>query len=178
MKSKVMPKVSGIGCWLPREPSRAAFLLARAVTVTIFLAILIALVWRVRKSSDPADWLRVGFLILAWFWLLSPTQNPWYWTWALPLVMFAHSRAWLAVSGLVMVYYLRFWLTYHWPEQPVAGTAYCGAAFFDFVVTWFEYGPWLLCLVGEAVWRRAARSQPAPTIDSSSQQLLKEDSTP
>jgi hypothetical protein len=142
-----------VGHWLPAEPARAAFLLARVLTTTVFLAILIALVWRVRKSSDPADWLRVGFLILAWLWLLSPTQNPWYWTWALPLVMFARGRAWLAVSGLVMVYYLRFWLTAHWPEQGVAGTSYSGAAFFDLVVTWFEYGPWLLCLLGEAVCR-------------------------
>jgi hypothetical protein len=64
------------GNWLPAEPSRGAFLLARAVTLTIFLVILIALVWRVRASSDSAAWLRVGFLVLAWFWLLSPTQNP------------------------------------------------------------------------------------------------------
>ena len=35
----------------------------------------------------------VAFLVLAWFWLLSPTQNPWYWTWALPLVMRSSSAA-------------------------------------------------------------------------------------
>jgi len=146
--------------WLPGEPVQAAFLLARVLTVTVFLAILFTLVWRVWKSSNTADWLRVGFFVLAWLWLLSPTQNPWYWTWALPLVMFARSRIWLAVSGLVMVYYLRFWLTAHWPEQPVAGTSSSGAAFFDLVVTWFEYGPWLLCLLGEAIWRGRSDRDP------------------
>ena len=94
------------------------------------------------------------FLTIAWFWLLCPTQNPWYWTWALPLLPMARSRVWLAMSGLVLLYYLRFWLSYHWPEQPVLGTPYAGIAFFDFVVTWIEYGPWFLCLAIAACFRR------------------------
>lgn len=142
---------------LGADPSRAAFQAARLLTAFVFIVLLAMLVWRVRHSPDPATWLRGAFLILAGSWLLSPTQNPWYWIWALPLVAFAHCKAWLAVSGLVMVYYLRFWLTHRWPDTPVPGSRYAGAEYFDFVVTWLEYGPWLLCLSCEAVWRRFGR---------------------
>jgi len=135
--------------WLPVDKAGAAFFLTRALTGSVFVLIGALLVWRVRSSDDPAAWLRVAFLTLAWLWLLSPTQNPWYWTWALPLVMFGGSRAWLAVSGLVVVYYLRFWLIYHWPDPPLLGTPYAGRAFFDFVVTWIEFGPWFLWLAWE-----------------------------
>ena len=142
--------LSTLPTWLPVGETKAAFHLARALTGSVFVFIVALLLWRARSSDDPATWLRVAFLTLAWFWLLSPTQNPWYWTWALPLVMFAGSRAWLAVSGLTMIYYLRFWLSYHWPEEPLLGTPYAGAALFDLVVTWIEFGPWLLWLAWEA----------------------------
>ena len=59
----------------------------------------------------------------------------WYWTWALPLLPLARSRVWLAMSGLVLVYYLRFWLRCHFPDTPVLGIAYRGGVFFDLVVT-------------------------------------------
>ena len=88
--------------------------------------------------------------------LLSPTQNPWYWTWALPLVPFVRGRAWLALSSLVLFYYLRFWLRYHFETTPVLGTRYPGVPFFDLVVTWFEYGPWLLWLTVSAALRGGA----------------------
>jgi hypothetical protein len=87
-------------------------------------------------------------------------------TWALPLVMFARSKAWLAVSGLVMVYYLRFWLAYQWPDQPVLGTRYSGAAFFDLVVTWIEYGPWLVWLSWGTARRRAAPPEMSAAVNS------------
>ncbi|MFO7907387.1 MAG: hypothetical protein R6U98_32365, partial [Pirellulaceae bacterium] len=144
------PVLSILSSRLAVSDSEAAFVLTRLITGAVFVLIGGVLLWKARASDDPAAWLRVAFLTLAWLWLLSPTQNPWYWTWALPLVMFGGSRAWLAVSGLVMIYYLRFWLVYHWPEQPLLGTPYAGAAFFDFVVTWIEFGPWFLWLAWEA----------------------------
>lgn len=137
--------------------SRTPFLLARLMTGIVFVVIVAWLPWRVRSVVDPASWLAAAFLIIAWFWLLSPTQNPWYWTWALPLVMFARSRAWLALSGLALAYYLRFWFSYHWPDRTVLGTPYAGAVFFDFVVTWFEFGPWFLWLAYESLRRWACR---------------------
>jgi hypothetical protein len=72
----------------------------------------------------------------------------------LPLLAFARSRVWWWTSGVLLVYYLRFWFSYQYSDTPVAGTPYVGAAFFDYVVTWFEFGPWLACLILAHAWRR------------------------
>lgn len=131
--------------------AQAPFLFTRALTSAIFLLVALAIAWRF-SASNPAGSGNVSrlaegvFLTLAWFWLLCPTQNPWYWTWALPLLPFVRSRLWVAVSGLTMLYYLRFWLLYHYPSSTVFGSPYHGATFFDFVVTWIEFGPWFVCL--------------------------------
>jgi hypothetical protein len=130
------------------------FLFARAITAFAFLSLAIWFAWQAAQANDAASFCNAGFLTLAWFWLLCPTQNPWYWTWALPLLPFARSRVWLAVSGLAMLYYFRFWLSYHFPDTSVLGTGYTGATFFDLVVTWIEYGPWFICLATTMYWRR------------------------
>ena len=106
-----------------------------------------------RANSAKNGSRRVATLTVAWFWLLQPTANPWYWTWALPLLPFARNRAWFALSGLAFLYYLRFWLTYHFPDTPVLGTRYTGPTFFDYVVTWLEFAPWFAWLALET--RRA-----------------------
>ncbi|GAB4133760.1 MAG: hypothetical protein Kow0040_16520 [Thermogutta sp.] len=152
-KERYVAAVAGL---LGRPESEIPFLTARLITMTAFLAILTVLTYRVRTSEIPAQWLRAAFLIIAWFWLLSPTQNPWYWLWALPLVMFARSRAWWALAGFVIVYYLRFWFTFHWADQPVLDTPYTGSVFFDFTVTWLEYAPWFLWLAWDALRGNAA----------------------
>jgi len=136
------------------DRAAAAFLLARGLTTILFLGLVGCWTLQTYRHADAATWLSAAFLVLAWFWLLSPTQNPWYWTWALPLVAFARSRTWLLVSGVLPAYYLRFWLTYHWPLQSVAGTPYHGSLFFDFVVTWLEFAPILGLLLLEWSVRR------------------------
>jgi len=135
---------------LEMSPSAFAFLVTRMLTGIVFVVLALALAWRGSACVAPCKWCEVAFLTLAWFWLLSPTQNPWYWTWALPLVPFARGRAWLALSGLALLYYLRFWLSYHWPGSTVLASGYRGERFFDFVVTWIEFGPWFLWLAAEA----------------------------
>lgn len=150
--------------WLDVPETEAPFLCARAITLAIFLVAACWFAWRAAQSRDIEAFCEAGFLTLAWFWLLCPTQNPWYWTWALPLLPFARSRVWLAVSGLALPYYLRFWLSYHWPDTPVLDTGYSGATFFDFIVTWIEYAPWLVLLAisrvlpGTAMLGRPGRS--------------------
>jgi hypothetical protein len=163
--------------WLQEDLLTTAFLLTRLVTCAALLLTVLWLAWRAKQSDDPACWLRAAFLSLAWLWLLSPTQNPWYWTWALPLVMFAQGRAWLALSGLAMIYYLRFWFSCHWSETPVPGTSLRGAALFDFVVTWIEFGPWFVWLTVSAWLRRMRRiksSREVMEADASLGPLLKE----
>ncbi|MGE3239485.1 MAG: hypothetical protein AB7G28_01335 [Pirellulales bacterium] len=141
-ESLVGPLAEAIGV----DIQAASFMLARAVTACAFVLIALVLAQRVYMRQDVRQFLEVVFLTLAWFWLLSPTQNPWYWIWAMPFLPFARNRAWYAVSGLVMTYYLRFWLLYHYPDAPTVGTTYSGTQFFDFVVSWLEYGLWFLWL--------------------------------
>ncbi len=145
------------------------FAITRALTGLVFLGIALSLAWRFGKAPRLRDFCEAGFLTLAWFWLLCPTQNPWYWTWALPLLPFARNRAWMALSGLVLLYYLRFWLLYHWPETPVLGTGYRGSAFFDFVVTWIEFGPWFVWLAVQSYFlHRQIPSADSQAFQSSS----------
>jgi hypothetical protein len=139
---------------LPAEQRQVPFLLARLVTSLCFVMIAGVLAWRGARAETAADWLNAAFLTIAWFWLLLPTQNPWYWTWALPLLPFAGSRAWQAMSGLAFVYYFRFWLTHHFSSTPLLGTNYAGPMFFDYVVTWLEFGPWFILLIAAFIWPR------------------------
>jgi len=127
-------------------PDRAPFFLARAMTSGLFLVLAAMFAWCGMRCTSASRWLEFAFLTVAWFWLLLPTLNPWYWTWALPLVAFARNRAWLLVSGLVLLYYFRFWLVHHFPNAPVVGTAYSGPLFFDYIVVWLEFAPWLVYL--------------------------------
>ena len=144
LRTHVVSRVSSIGGMTPAD---VPFLLTRCVTATVFIGLAAFLASRAAKTSDSRTWCRSAFLTLAWFWLLGPTQNPWYWTWALPLLPFARSRAWLLMSGLLFLYYLRFWFRYNWPESTVWFTPYVGHAFFDFVVTWIEFAPWFVWLL-------------------------------
>ncbi|MBI1903711.1 MAG: DUF2029 domain-containing protein [Planctomycetia bacterium] len=141
--------VDNLAQFLKVDGAQAAFLIARLITATVFLMVAGALAWRSWRRPDVPVLLEAAFLTLAWLWLLSPTQNPWYWTWALPLLAFSRSRAWLALSGLTMLYYLRFWFQYHWQDVSILGSGYQGTLFFDFVVTWLEFAPWFLWLAAE-----------------------------
>jgi hypothetical protein len=125
----------------------APFFITRAILSFVFAAIAAVLAWRAYLADRPLDYLNSVFLTVAWFWILLPTLNPWYWTWAVPFLPFTRNRAWLAVSGLVFTYYLRFWLVAHFPNGPVLGTHYNGALFFDYVITWVEFAPWF-CWLG------------------------------
>lgn len=137
----------------------AGFVAARSVTLAVFLVLALRWALRAAGSDEPDDFLQAAFLTLAWFLLLAPTINPWYWTWALPLVPFARFRSWLSVSGLLLLYYSRFWFGAHWPDSGVPGSTCSGEAFFDNVVVWFEFGPLWLLLIGEQlIHGRAERS--------------------
>ena len=144
---------------LGASAEQVPFVIARGVTLAVFLVVATLFACQGTHPGPDSSVSRsavceAAFLTLAWFWLLCPTQNPWYWTWTLPLLPFARSRVWWFMSAIVMVYYLRFWFSYHWPARHVLGTSYVGYEFFDFVVTWFEFAPWFIWLAVDALWRR------------------------
>jgi hypothetical protein len=139
------------------EESHVPFLLARTATAIIFLILSCFWAWRSTQADTTAQWLQYVFLTMAWFWLLLPTLNPWYWIWALPWIPFAKNRVWLVMSGLLFTYYLRFHFAAHYPNEEVVPFApYAGEAFFDYVVVWFEYVPWF---VGLLVWQLTHRTK-------------------
>ena len=130
---------------------RISFMATRVITAMFFAAVMCWLALRAcREPHQLPQWI---FLALAWFWFLAPTQNPWYWCWALAFVPFAKSRLRLAVSGLSLIYYLRFWFLYHAQNQEVLGSSFRGTAFFDFVVVWLEFGPFLAVMLTLSVRR-------------------------
>ena len=125
------------------DRSLLPFMLTRGFLTLVFLIMAARWAWPSNRTDQPDRWLEAGFLTLVWFWLLLPTVNPWYLTWCLPFLPFCCNRAWLLLPGLAFFYYFRFWLTQQFPS-PMLGTSYPGASFFDFVVTWIEFGPWLV----------------------------------
>ncbi|MCA9063237.1 MAG: hypothetical protein KDA96_09265 [Planctomycetaceae bacterium] len=144
-------------------PEFAAFLLSRSILSVLFFCMALFWAWQGMSKTDVTEWLELAFSTVAWFWVLSPTLNPWYWTWALPLVVFARNRAWHLLSAIVFVYYLRFWFAYQWGEEPVWGTRYHGEAFFHYAVVWIEHLPWMLWLFVEAVQAATGRKPSSST---------------
>lgn len=140
---------------------QAAFLITRCLTTLITGAIIFALCRPVWSATDRRL-LQASFLSLAWFWLLLPTMNPWYWIWAMPLLPFARLRTWLLMSGCVGLYYTRFWLTNSLQLPSVPGTPYSGRQFFYYVVVWIEYLPWCCLLFTE--WCRRRRKKKASQV--------------
>jgi len=126
---------------------QAASYLTRGITSLVFLIIAMTLAIRRSTAAEPRCWLEAAFLTIAWFWLLSPTQNPWYWCWALPLLPFARSIAWYFFSGTLFIYYTWFWFGYQYYDQPVWGTPYYGEYFFHFIGPWVEFAPLMLWLM-------------------------------
>lgn len=145
----------------------SAFLITRTLTSLVHLAIalwLAAHTW----NAKPKDLPRYAFLCIAWFWLLLPTLNPWYWIWAMPLLPFVRLKSWLLLSGLVVIYYVRFTLQNDYGETQILGTGYRGANFFHFVVVWFEYLPFWILITWEWLRKRSSLKQkpsslPAPS---------------
>lgn len=136
--------------------NEVAFVLTRGLMVGIYGIVVAGVCVFVFRNPTPENVLTGGFLTIAWLWFLGPAQNPWYWTWAVPFLPFVRNRVWIAVSGLAFLYYLRFWFEGHFVEATVLSTPYTGLAFFDFVIPWFEFGPWFLVLI--LVWGRSRRS--------------------
>lgn len=140
---------------LTHQPvEQSGFFLARALTLGLFCGLGWSWTLQAGQARSGRRWCSCAFLTLAWFWLLSPTLNPWYWTWSIPLLPFVRGRSWWLMSGLIFVYYLRFWCGAHWLEPGVCGTVYAGHQFFDYVLVWFEFGPWLGLLFWETRQRQ------------------------
>jgi hypothetical protein len=129
------------------EANSLAFRVSRLITTALFALLLIGLAvrwWRTDPEQQTTKLLNGLFLSLAWFWLLSPTQNPWYWCWAIPLLPFAKAKTWYLVAALTLLYYTRFHFENH--GLPMER--------FHFYVPFVEFVPVLVLLTAESLLNR------------------------
>lgn len=137
--------------WRESSTFETAFKTSRMITLGVFGFIVLYLIrswWLTDNNSRAMAFVQTSFLTIAWFWLLSPTQNPWYWCWALPFVPFARQRTWYLMSAITLLYYLRF--NYHGPD----------ITDFDFLIPFIEFVPFLLILSVETWGMRHPKEPP------------------
>ena len=106
--NKMRQRIDGVAAEFVPAGQNSAFFLTRVITLTLFGFFYAYQLVMIYRSNDKAPidrflWIMVVFLFV------QPTVNPWYWTWIAPLACLARNRAWLPVSGLVLIYYSRFW---------------------------------------------------------------------
>lgn len=138
----IMPKSWRLSSEFTKHETVPAFQLTRVITMALFSVILIVLAtrwWRTEQDKSVVEFLNCQFLSLAWFWFLSPTQNPWYWCWAIPLLPFARSRTWFLVAVLTFLYYTKF----HFENQQLPMND------FHFYVPFYQFLPVLILLIIE-----------------------------
>lgn len=148
---------------------QAANATARLMTLVLFgVAYSWVILLLIRSESPDRAILAAAFWTVALFFCVQPTQNPWYWTWAIPFMAFVGNRVWLLYSSFLFLYYFRFWFQIREGSFSFLGQEYSGAGYFDYVIVWIEHGVILLAVV---VWelRRAkhrTRSQPGIPVKS------------
>ena len=72
----------------------------------------------------------------------------------MPFVVFSKRPIpWILLSGMLFMYYLRFYYQNHYPNEFVAPTEYRGQLFFDFVVPWVEFCPVFALMIYQACFR-------------------------
>ncbi len=111
---------------------------AKMTVAAILIAVLFRLVFRRREENETAV-LHNLFVLMALVFLLSPVQNPWYLCWVLPFLCFFPSHAWIALTGLVGLYYLDFYFD---SQELQSYRAW---------IEWFEYTPFFLLLALEKI---------------------------
>ncbi|MCR4337690.1 MAG: glycosyltransferase [Candidatus Omnitrophica bacterium] len=87
-------------------------IVSRIAVVLIFgLILLLSCRWLMRRRTI-SRFLRVSLISLSALFFLLPTGNPWYFTWVFPFLIIFPSRALVAFSALVFLYYLDFYFMY------------------------------------------------------------------
>ncbi|MGE3804693.1 MAG: hypothetical protein AB7K24_08490 [Gemmataceae bacterium] len=133
-----------------------AFGLTQLLMATLLLSVCALGAFAAYRRPEPETAVRGVFLTLFWGWMFASTQNPWYLLWSLPFMVFAGQRSYFLMPGLVLLYYVRFWLEYHAAPTDTGPTEAWN--YFDFTLVWFEYLPFLLALMAE-LWFRSRKDR-------------------
>ena len=113
-----------------------------AQSLTRLLALALLTLWTIlmirKNDPDPAALCRRCLSVIAVLFFLSPTQFPWYSLWLLPFLAIQPRTSLLALTALIPLYYLRYYL--HAREM---------TPMFVNAVVWVEYVPVWFLLVWE-----------------------------
>jgi hypothetical protein len=115
--------------------------LSKVTVALVLIGVLFRLLYKETSLLEqPAEFVRGLFWIMALVFLLSPVQNPWYLCWVVPFLCVFPTRSWIALTGLVGLYYLDFYFDYQ--EMSV----------FSKWIPWVEYLPFYFLLAIE-LWK-------------------------
>ena len=116
-------------------------------TVARFIVIALIAIWILYvafgKAFRNADLFSKSLYIIAFAFLVSPTQFPWYYTWLIPLLAIKPRFSLLLLTALLPLYYLRY---YFEPRGQLE--------IFTNIIIWIEFVPVWLFLIWE--WRKGA----------------------
>lgn len=119
------------------ESKNPAFLLTRLVTLAAFAIIYLCMLRRFYSGSDQQILTGLLYVLFA-FLLLQPTFNPWYWVWVIPLTCFSNRWGWIGVSGILSIYYTRFFFLKSDLVFAFGHRSYQGVQIFEHFVVWGE----------------------------------------
>jgi len=142
-----------------------AYSATRVITLGLFSVFYLYQLFLIgRVDGDSDQWLvqlmqRIGWILIA-FLFLQPTVNPWYLLWAIPFCSFSNNRGWLLVSGVLLIYYSRFWFKSLMDPIQIGGTVYTGAGLFDHFIAWAEHLLMVGIILGFLFMRRRLGSDP------------------
>ena len=91
----------------------------RVVLALGLVAALGLIVWRSRSPLNAAGLLGTCAAVISAAFVFSPVQAPWYFGWVIPWLCLRPSVPWLALTGLIQLYYLGFYVEYHLTEPSV-----------------------------------------------------------
>ena len=114
-----------------------AFSLTRVITLSLFAIGYLVLLPRLMKESDQGFLVGILFVLFL-FLMLQPTVNPWYWLWAVPFTCFCSRWGWISVSGVLLVYYVRFHCQVSDLKFEFFQRTYWGVEIFDHIIVWIE----------------------------------------
>ena len=67
------------------------------------------------RSAEPRVVTQRMLLLTGILFLLSPVGDPWYLCWVVPFLCLHPWRPWILLTGLIPLYYLGFFVEYHFP---------------------------------------------------------------
>ena len=128
------------------NPGRLAQYLDYAVFLSIFIFALRKTV--LSRDSKVEDLWKYSFVVVGALLLLNRALFPWYVVWALPYLSSIKSKAWIALTGTVMVGYFQF-STFPPPDNALV------SPLVSTITSLIEYLPFFAILAYE-VWRSRA----------------------